>query len=282
MALRKKTPVRGPLGPFSFPSGRRPLVAGNWKMNYNHLEAIGLVQKLIFSLSEEQTARAEVAVLPPFVDIRSVQTLVDGDQVSIAYGAQDLSPHDSGAYTGDVAGPMLAKLGCRFVVVGHSERRRHHHEDDALVNSKVVAAYRNGLTPILCVGEDDSVRENGDHLAFTAAQLTSGLAGVTPEQAETVVLAYEPIWAIGTGAVATPEDAQEVCASLRSELAALYSTELADRVRILYGGSVKPSNAAELLACDDVDGALVGGASLDPVEFARICVTAGETVGTAS
>ncbi len=280
MALRKKTAAKSPLGPFAFPHGRRPLVAGNWKMNYNHLEAIGLVQKLIFSLSEEQTARAEVAVLPPFVDIRSVQTLVDGDQVAILYGAQDLSPHDSGAYTGDVAGPMLAKLGCRYVVVGHSERREHHHEDDAVVNSKVVAAYRNGLTPILCVGENQAVREDGDHLAFTAAQLKAALEGVTAEQAETLVLAYEPIWAIGTGEVATPEDAQEVCGSLRSELAALYTPELADGVRILYGGSVKAANAAELMACDDVDGALVGGASLDPAEFARICITAAETVGT--
>ena len=283
MALRsKKGGGRSPLGPFSFPHGRRPLVAGNWKMNYNHLEAIGLVQKLIFSLTEEQTARVEVAVLPPFIDIRSVQTLVDGDQVAIYYGAQDLSPHDSGAYTGDVAGPMLAKLGCRYVVVGHSERRQHHHEDDAVVNSKVVAAYRNGLTPILCVGEDHSVRQDGDHLAFTASQLKAGLTGVTAEQAETLVIAYEPIWAIGTGEVATPEDAQEVCASLRSELAALYSPELADGVRVLYGGSVKGANAAELIGQDDVDGALVGGASLDPVDFAQICVHAGELASAPS
>lgn len=265
-------------GPITFPHGRRPLVAGNWKMNYNHLEAIALVQKLIFSFDEEQTARAEVAVLPPFVDIRSVQTIVDGEQVAIVYGAQDLSPHDSGAFTGDVAGPMLAKLGCTYVVVGHSERRQHHHEDDAVVNSKVSAAYRNGLAPILCVGEDHAVRAAGDHLAFTAAQLTAGLADVTAEQAQSLVVAYEPIWAIGTGEVATPDDAQEVCASLRSELAALYSTELADGVRIIYGGSVKPDNAAELLAEADIDGALVGGASLDPVAFSAICIAAGQPV----
>ena len=282
MALRKKSPAKSALGPFTYPFGRRPLVAGNWKMNYNHLEAIGLVQKLIFSLNEEQTARAEVAVLPPFVDIRSVQTLVDGDQVAIYYGAQDLSPHDSGAYTGDVAGPMLAKLGCRYVVVGHSERRQHHHEDDDVVNSKVLAAYRNGLVPILCVGEDHAARADGDHLAFTAAQLKAALRGVSVEQAETLVIAYEPIWAIGTGEVATPEDAQEVCTSLRSELAALYSPELADGVRVLYGGSVKAANAAELMAQRDVDGALVGGASLDPADFAEICIVAGATVDAPS
>ena len=256
--------------------GRRPLIAGNWKMNYNHLEAIGVVQKLIFSFTEEQTHRVEVAVLPPFVDIRSVQTLVDGDQVAIGYGAQDLSPHDSGAYTGDVAGPMLAKLGCRFVVVGHSERRQHHHEDDATVNAKVQAAYRNGLTPILCVGETLEIRRSGDHLAHTTAQLSAGLAGITAEQAETLVIAYEPIWAIGTGEVATPDDAQEVCAALRAQVASLYSAPLAEGVRVLYGGSVKAGNAAELLAEPDIDGALVGGASLDPTDFAKICITAGE------
>ncbi len=270
---KKSDVARKPLPPVD---GRRPLIAGNWKMNYNHLEAIALVQKLIFSLNEEQTHRVEVAVLPPFVDIRSVQTLVDGDQVAIRYGAQDLSPHDSGAYTGDVSGAMLAKLGCTFVTVGHSERREYHAEDDAVVNRKVAAAYRHGVTPILCVGETLEVREAGDHIAHCAAQLTGGLQGVTAEQAETLVIAYEPVWAIGTGKVATPEDAQEVCGALRLELAALYSAELADGVRILYGGSVKGANAAEILTQADVDGALVGGASLDAAEFATICIAAGE------
>jgi triosephosphate isomerase (TIM) len=257
------------------PSGRRPLIAGNWKMNYTHLEAIGLTQKLAFSLTPQQFATVEVAVLPPFISLRSVQTLVDGDSLGLRYGAQDLSPHDSGAYTGDVGGPMLAKLGCAYVVVGHSERREYHHEDDALVNSKVIAAYRNGLTPILCVGESLEVRESADHITHTTEQLAAALADVTAEQAESVVVAYEPIWAIGTGKVATPDDAQEVCAALRAKLGELYSPQLAAGVRVLYGGSVKPDNAESILDQPDVDGALVGGASLDPEQFSAICIAAG-------
>ncbi len=264
---------KGPLPPVD---GRRPLIAGNWKMNYNHLEAIALVQKLIFSLNEEQLHRAEVAVLPPFTDIRSIQTVIDGDQVAIHYGAQDLSPHDSGAYTGDVSGAMLAKLGCTYVVVGHSERREYHHEDDAVVNAKVQAAYRHGLTPILCLGERLNIRQNGEHLSHCTSQLTGALDGVTAEQAESIVIAYEPVWAIGTGEVATPDDAQEVCSALRTQLGGMYTPELADGVRILYGGSVKADNSADLLAQPDVDGALVGGASLDPEQFSAICITAGQ------
>jgi triosephosphate isomerase (TIM) len=261
-------------------SGRRPLIAGNWKMNYTHLEAIALTQKLAFSLTPEQCAATEVVILPPFISIRSVQTLIDGDNIPMRYGAQDLSPHDSGAYTGDVSGPMLAKLGCSYVLVGHSERREYHHEDDALVNSKLVAAFRNELTPILCVGESIEVREAGSHLPHCSRQVEAALAGLPAEQIERIVIAYEPIWAIGTGKVATPEDAQEVCASIRARLGELYSTELADGVRILYGGSVKASNAGEILAQPDIDGALVGGASLDPVEFTAICVAAGQPVAT--
>jgi triosephosphate isomerase (TIM) len=257
-------------------SGRRPLIAGNWKMNYTHLEAIGLTQKLAFSLTPEQCAAVEVVILPPFISIRSVQTLIDGDGVPIGYGAQDLSPHDSGAYTGDISGPMLAKLGCSYVVVGHSERREYHHEDDTVVNGKVQAAYRNGLTPILCVGEPEIVRDDGGHVVHTTNQLEGALAGVTREQAGTLVIAYEPIWAIGTGKVATPGDAQEVCEAIRKHLGQLYSADLAAGVRVLYGGSVKASNAAEILGQPDVDGALVGGASLDPVEFTAICVAAGQ------
>jgi triosephosphate isomerase len=257
-------------------TGRRPLIAGNWKMNYTHLEAIALVQKLIFSLNEEQLHRVEVAVIPPFTAIRSVQTLIDGDRVNIGYGAQDLSPHDKGAYTGDVSGPMLAKLGCRFAVVGHSERREYHHEDDATVNAKLTAAVRNGINPILCVGEPLEVREQDGHVAHCSSQLDGALAGVTAEQAESLVVAYEPIWAIGTGKVATPQDAQEVCAAIRARLGELYSPGFADSVRVLYGGSVKAANAAEILAQPDIDGALVGGASLDAEDFAAICVAAGE------
>jgi len=250
---------------------RRPLMAGNWKMHLNHLEAIALVQKLAFSLTEQLLAEVEVVVLPPFVDIRSVQTLVDGDKLLIGYGAQDLSPHQSGAYTGDVSGPMLAKLGCSYVVVGHSERREHHHEDDALVRTKVKAALANDLTPILCVGEGLAVRESGDHVAHSVAQLAAALDGLKAAQVEKVVVAYEPVWAIGTGKTATPQDAQEVIAALRGRLAERFSGDLAGQVRILYGGSVKAINVADIMAEPDIDGALVGGASLDAEEFARIC-----------
>jgi triosephosphate isomerase len=252
-------------------SARTPLMAGNWKMNLNHLEAIALVQKLAFSLNDRDYDATEVAVLPPYTDIRSVQTLVAGDKLRIMYGAQDLSPHDSGAYTGEVSGAMLAKLGCTYVVVGHSERRQYHHEDDALVNAKVRAAFKHELTPILCVGEGLDVRKAGQHVAHTLNQLDGALQGVPADRARSIVVAYEPVWAIGTGEVATPEDAQEVCAAIRTRIAELYTGDLADQVRVLYGGSVKAGNIAGIMAQEDVDGALVGGASLDPEEFVRIC-----------
>jgi triosephosphate isomerase len=260
---------------------RKPLIAGNWKMNLNHLEALALTQKIAFSLNEEQLSRVDVAVLAPFTDLRSVQTLIDGDRLLLQYGAQDLSPHDSGAYTGDIGGPLLAKLGCTYVVAGHSERRAYHGEDDAVVNAKVIAAYRNGLTPILCVGETLDVREAGEQIAHTTAQLDGALADLPAEHARTIVVAYEPVWAIGTGKVATPDDAQEVCAAIRHRLGTLYSAELAAGVRILYGGSVKSGNAAEILGRPDVDGALVGGASLDGPEFAAICIAAGAPAANA-
>ena len=249
---------------------RLPLMAGNWKMNLNHLEAIATVQKLGFSLTDEDLAACEVAVLPPFTDIRSVQTLVDGDKLDIKYGAQDLSTADKGAYTGEISGAMLAKLGCTYVVVGHSERRDMHAETDEVVSAKAQAAYRHGLVPIVCVGEGLEVRQAGDQVAYTLAQVDGSLAGITAAQAETVVIAYEPVWAIGTGEVATPADAQEVCGAIRGRLAELYSADLADKVRILYGGSVKASNVAAIMAEKDVDGALIGGASLDPDEFVAI------------
>jgi triosephosphate isomerase len=251
--------------------GRRPLMAGNWKMNLNHLEAIALTQKLAFSMTERQLTDVEVVVLPPYTAIRSVQTLVDGDKLLIGYGAQDLSRHRAGAYTGEISGGMLAKLGCTYVVVGHSERRAYHHEDDALVNAKVKAALASGLAPIVCVGEGLPVREAGEHVAHTVAQLDAAFAGLTAEDVGSVVVAYEPVWAIGTGKVATPADAQEVIGALRARIAQRYSAATADRVRILYGGSVKSDNIAGIMAQPDVDGALVGGASLDPEEFVRIC-----------
>ena len=258
---------------------RTPLIAGNWKMNLNHQEAIALVQKIAFTLKPQHFDATEVAVLPPFTDIRSVQSLVDGDKLRLRFGAQDLSQHAGGAFTGDIAGSMLAKLGCSYVTVGHSERRQYHAETDELVNAKVKAAYANGITPILCVGERLEVREAGEHLAHCLGQLERGMTGVTEEQAASIVIAYEPVWAIGTGKVATPADAQEVCSALRTRLAELYSPELAGGIRILYGGSVKSTNAGELLAQRDVDGALVGGASLDATEFSGICVAAGGPLG---
>ncbi|MEU7000727.1 triose-phosphate isomerase [Nonomuraea sp. NPDC046570] len=250
---------------------RKPLIAGNWKMNLNHLEAIALVQRMAFALDGKDFDRVEVAVLPPFTDLRSVQALVLGDKLRVVYGAQDLSPFDGGAYTGEVSGVMLAKLGCTYVTVGHSERRQYHREDDALVNTKVRAAYRNSLTPILCVGEGLEVRQAGGQVAHSIAQLDGALREVTAEQAQSIVVAYEPVWAIGTGEVATPQDAQEVCAALRARLAELYDAEVAAAVRILYGGSVKSDNIAGIMAQPDVDGALVGGASIDAGEFVKIC-----------
>jgi triosephosphate isomerase len=253
---------------------RQILIAGNWKMNLNHLEAIALVQKIAFSLPEKYFAKVEVAVLPPFTDIRSVQTLVDGDKLLLRYGAQDLSAKDSGAYTGDVSGVMLAKLGCTYVTVGHSERREYHAETDEVVNGKVKAALKHGLSPIMCVGEQLDVREAGGHVEHTTTQLIAGLKGLKTEQVTNVVLAYEPVWAIGTGRVATPADAQEVCGALRARLAEKYGQQVADDVRILYGGSVKSGNIGDLVKQDDIDGALVGGASLDAEEFTKLCALA--------
>ncbi|MGW4496133.1 triose-phosphate isomerase [Streptomyces sp. NPDC004376] len=249
---------------------RTPIMAGNWKMNLNHLEAIAHVQKLAFALADKDYDAVEVAVLPPFTDLRSVQTLVDGDKLKIRYGAQDISEHDSGAYTGEISGPMLAKLKCSYVVIGHSERRQYHHETDEIVNAKVKAAFKHGLTPILCVGEELDVREAGDHVAHTLRQVEGGLKDVPADQAETIVIAYEPVWAIGTGKVCGSEDAQEVCGAIRGKLAELYSQDVADKIRIQYGGSVKAANVAEIMAKPDIDGALVGGASLDTDEFVRI------------
>jgi triosephosphate isomerase len=253
---------------------RKPLIAGNWKMNLNHFEAIALVQKIAFSLPEKYFAKVDVTVIPPFTDLRSVQTLVDGDKLKLTYGAQDLSQHDSGAYTGDISGAFLAKLGCTFAVVGHSERRTYHAEDDALVAAKAAAAFRHGLTPIVCIGEGLEIREAGDHVAHNVAQLKGSLAGLTAEQIATIVIAYEPMWAIGTGRVASAADAQEVCAAIRKELGELATPAIAAGVRVLYGGSVNAKNIGELIAQEDVDGALVGGASLDGEQFAILSAIA--------
>ena len=248
-----------------------PLMAGNWKMHENHLEAIALVQKLAFTLTGRDYDAVEVAVFPPFTALRSVQTLIDGDKLRISYGAQDLSPYDSGAYTGDVSGPMLAKLGCDYVLAGHSERRHYHHESDEVVNAKVQAALRSGLTPILCLGESLDLRQEGKHVQHCTGQLDRSLKGIPSDAVAAMVIAYEPVWAIGTGQVATPADAQQMTSAIRSRISEVHDAETAASVRILYGGSVKPDNIAPIMAQPDVDGALVGGASLDAGQFAQIC-----------
>jgi len=246
------------------------MVAGNWKMHLTHLEAIAHAQKVAYTIKAPTLAAVETVVLPPFTALRSVQTLIDGEGLALGLGGQDLAVDAEGAHTGDVSGPMLAALGCRYVLVGHSERRADHGETDDLVSRKVGAAYRYGLVPILCVGEDLAVRESGAHLAHVLGQLDAAVQALSPADAERLVLAYEPIWAIGTGRTATPADAQQVAAALRTRLAERYDRRLADGVRLLYGGSVKPGNADALFDVEDLDGALVGGASLDADGFASI------------
>ncbi|WP_432478511.1 triose-phosphate isomerase [Nocardioides sp. GXQ0305] len=252
---------------------RTPLMAGNWKMNLNHQEAVVLVQKLAWTLADKKHdyGQVEVVVLPPYTDLRSVQTLVDGDQLLVKYGAQDVSEHDSGAYTGEISAGMLAKLGCSYVVVGHSERREHHGENDELVNAKARKAVDAGMTPIVCVGEGLEVRQAGEHVPYTLAQVDGSLAGFSAGQVAELVVAYEPVWAIGTGEVATPDDAQEVCAAIRERVREVHGDAAADGVRVLYGGSVKAANVAGIMDRNDVDGCLVGGASLQADEFGGIC-----------
>jgi triosephosphate isomerase len=252
---------------------RTPFVAGNWKMNLNHQEAVVLVQKLAWTLSDKRHdyGQVEVAVFPPYTDIRSVQTLVDGDRLAIRYGAQDVSAHENGAYTGEISAAMLARLGCSYVVVGHSERREHHAETDEVVNAKAKKTLGAGMTPIVCVGEGLEVRKEGRQVEHTLAQVDGSLAGLSAEQVAGLVVAYEPVWAIGTGEVATPDDAQEVCAAIRGRVGEVWGDDAAAAVRIQYGGSVKAANVGGIMAKEDVDGCLVGGASLDYEEFGGIC-----------
>jgi triosephosphate isomerase len=254
-------------------TARTPLMAGNWKSNLNHQEAVVLVQKLAWTLADKKHdySQVEVVVVPPYTDLRSVQTLVDGDRLSIRYGAQDVSEHDGGAYTGEISAAMLSKLGCSYVVVGHSERREYHAETDEVVNTKAHNAVGAEMTPIVCVGEGLNIRQSGEHVAHTLTQLDGSLAGFTAEQVADLVVAYEPVWAIGTGEVATPDDAQEVCAAIRERVREVHGDSAADAVRVLYGGSVKAANVAGIMDKPDVDGCLVGGASLQADEFGGIC-----------
>ncbi|NJJ03458.1 triose-phosphate isomerase [Corynebacterium coyleae] len=250
---------------------RTPLIAGNWKMNHDHLEAIQSAQKLVFAFPKEGYEVVDIALTVPFTDLRSIQTLVEGDKLQITYGAQDVSEHDNGAYTGDISASMLEKLGCTWVVVGHSERREYHGETNEQVAAKAKKALEHGITPIVCVGEPLEVREAGDHLDFVVKQTRESLAGV---DASKVVIAYEPVWAIGTGKVASAADAQEVCHGIRELVRGLAGDDAADQVRILYGGSVKTDTVAEIVGQPDVDGGLVGGASLDGQEFAKLAAAA--------
>mgnify|MGYP000226661357 CR=1 FL=1 len=249
---------------------RIPLIAGNWKMNLDHQQAIALVQKLAWSLKDaaHDYSAAEVAVFPPFTDLRTVQTLIDADKFEIRVGAQDISKFDSGAYTGEISGAFLKKLDVKFCLVGHSERRQYHHEDDATVQAKTAAAFKHGLIPVICVGETLEQLETEGEAAVPVRQTLAALSG--HDSLGEFVIAYEPVWAIGTGVTATSQQAQEAHAFVRSLVADLYGQDTASRVRIQYGGSVKPNNAAELMACPDIDGALIGGAALEPQSFMEI------------
>ena len=252
------------------PHDRRPLISGNWKMNLNHFEAIQTVQKLAYLVGKDDLVDVDVSLHPPFTDIRSVQTVIDTDKLGFALGAQHCHWEEKGAFTGEVAPLFLAKLGVDYVIAGHSERRELFGETDEMVNKKVAAIQANGMTPIVCVGETLDEREAGSTEDKVLGQVRAALDGRSPEQVADLVIAYEPIWAIGTGRTATAADAQAVCSAIRGCVLELFGRSTADAVRIQYGGSVKAGNIAELMAQPDIDGALVGGASLDPDEFARI------------
>jgi triosephosphate isomerase len=256
------------------PAKRKPLISGNWKMHLNHFEAIQTVQKLGYLLKKEDVEAAQVTVHPPFTDLRSVQTVLEADKIPVGLGAQHCHFEEKGAFTGEVSPAMLAKLNVAFVIAGHSERRQVFGETDELVNQKVKAILKHGMTPILCCGETLEEREAGSTEERVSGQVRAGLEGVTAEQVAKLVIAYEPIWAIGTGRTATPEQADEACGFIRA-LVAARSEAAAEAVRILYGGSVKPGNAEELLGRTEIDGALVGGASLDPADFKAIVDAAG-------
>jgi len=249
---------------------RKPLLSGNWKMHHNHLEAIAVLQRLSYALRDDDYNAVDVSVHPPFPDLRSLQVVIDADRLRIALGAQNCHWEDKGAFTGEVSCSMLAKLDVRYVIVGHSERREYFGETDADVNRKATAVLAAGMTPILCVGETLQEREAGHAEAKVQGQVPAGLAGLSADQIGSMVIAYEPIWAIGTGRTATADDAQAMCATIRGSVAQVAGADAAARVRIQYGGSVKPANTAELMAQPDIDGALVGGASLDAEDFSRI------------
>ncbi len=250
---------------------RKPIISGNWKMNHNHFEAIQCVQKLAYLLSKEDFASVDVTLHPPFTDLRSIQTLIDADELKFALGAQHCHEADSGAYTGEISAAFLSKLNVSHVIVGHSERREIFGETDELVRNKIVAIQKNKMTPILCVGETLAERESGATFEKVLGQIRSALEKRSSDQIKSMIVAYEPIWAIGTGKTATAQDAQRVISAIRQEIAKISSSNVANTVRLQYGGSVKASNIVEIMSQPDIDGVLVGGASLDAAEFARIC-----------
>lgn len=260
---------------------RTPLVAGNWKMNFDHLEATYFVQKLAWILRDAHFdfRRCEVALMPAFTALRSVQVLVEADKLNVAYGAQSVSVTDQGAFTGDISADMIAHLGCSYVIIGHSERRTYHPEDDANIVDQVRAVFAAGMQPILCVGESFEERRQGIELDFAVGQVRDVTRDLNEDEASKLIVAYEPVWAIGTGMVATPQSAQDAAQAIRADLATTFSAKVADQVRILYGGSVTSKNATELIGEADVDGFLVGGASLDAEEFSRICRLAAKSAG---
>ena len=247
---------------------RKPLISGNWKMNLNHFEAIQLVQKLSYALTKDDVEAVDISIHPPFTDLRSVQTVLESEKIPISLGAQNCHAEEKGAFTGEISAHMLEKLFVTYVICGHSERRQLFGETDADVNGKVKAILKTNMTPIMACGETLEQREAGEMEAHIVEQITEGLAGVKAEQVAAMVLAYEPIWAIGTGMSATPADAQEGCALVRATVADLYDNDTAESVRIQYGGSVKPGTAPELMSQPDIDGALIGGASLSAEDFA--------------
>ncbi len=278
MRARRKSP--GPERPVSAANksgsgsrggdSRKPLISGNWKMNHNHFEAIQTIQKLAYALNRDDYRHVEVSVHPPFTDLRSVQTVLQADDIPVALGAQDCHRNDAGAFTGEVSAAMLAKLDVSYVIVGHSERRALFGETDETVNAKARAVLRHNMTPIVCVGETLEQRQAGDAREVVSAQIAGSLDGLDAAVVGALVVAYEPVWAIGTGETASPGDAQDMCAHVRSQVADGWGSEAAAGLRVQYGGSVKPANAPDLMEQADIDGALVGGASLDAAEFARI------------
>lgn len=251
-------------------ANRKPIISGNWKMHLNHFEALKLVQELSYLVTEDDVDEVDVSLHPPFTDIRTVQTVLEADRLPFHLGAQHCHFEEKGAFTGEVAPSMLAKLNVGYVIVGHSERREVFGETDEMVNKKVLAILGAGMLPILCCGETLEERDAGKAESKVDGQVRAGLSGVTAEQAADMVIAYEPIWAIGTGLTASAEDAQTMCALVRATVSDVFGAEVASSVRIQYGGSVKPVNAKELMSQPDIDGALVGGAALDADSFARI------------